>query len=156
MRTFIALVTCITFVVPAVLQSQRKDFAPSSAAEIRVQRMVHELVGKKITMNFKEGEARTGTLVRCTGREFVIDIGGEQETYPARTLRSIILKPGVSEGLLVAVSGLLLGGFGLGVSTLSFENASSAVHWASAAVLALVGGWIGYDTFYQETEIVLP
>ena len=156
MRTFIILFACVMFAFPAPLRSQRKDFAPASTAEIRIQRMVHDLVGKKVTLNLKEGEARTGTLVGCNGREFLIDIGELLETHSAPTVRSIILKPGVSEGLLVALSGLLLGGFGLGVSTLSFENASSAVHWASAAVLALVGGWIGYDTFYQETEIILP
>ena len=156
MRTFIALFACVTFAFPALLRSQLKDFAASSATEIRIQRMVHELVGKKITLNLKEGAARTGMLIRCNGREFVIDIEGGEEIHPAPTVRSIILKPGISEGLLVALSGLLLGGFGLGVSTLSFEEAPAAVHWVTAALLALVGGWVGYDTFYQETEIILP
>ena len=156
MRNLMAFYLCFTFLIPLDLRSQLKSFAPLSTTEIRVQRMVHELTGKTITLNFKEGETRTGTLVRCNGKEFLLDNDGKEETYPVWTVRSIILKPGISEGVLVAVSGMLLGGFGLGVSALSFENAPSALHWATAAVFALIGGWAGYDTFYQETETILP
>ena len=155
MRTalFIMLNIALTLCGMGMTQEQRLS---ESARNMRIQKAVHDLIGKNVTLNFKESESRSGLLVRTAAGELVLDVDGTHEQYPASRVRSLTIRPGVSEGLLVVLSSILVGGFGLGVAELSFEGGSRGIEAGVGAVFALIGGWIGYESFFQDIEIELP
>ena len=154
-RTLSLLVVCAVFTISGVADAQEQT-AAKAGRNMRIQKLVRDVLGKTVTINFKEGTPRKGSLTRANGTEFVLETNGTEEKYPTLAIRSLTIGPGIPEGLLVTISGALLAGFGLGVATLSFEGVSSGVQTAVAVVFGLFGGWIGYESFFQPTEIELP
>jgi hypothetical protein len=155
MRTLSLLVVCAVFTISGVVNAQEQT-ATQAGKNMRIQKLVRDVLGKTVTINFKETTPRKGSLVRASGTEFVLETDGTEEKYPTSAIRSITIGPGIPEGLLVTLSSVLLAGFGLGVATLSFEGVSSGVQTAVAAVFGLFGGWIGYESFFQSVELELP
>lgn len=155
MRVVSVIFLCVTLTVSSVAIAWGQDVS-QSGRNMRIQNLVRDVLGKTVTINFKETTPQSGTLVRANGTEFVLEMDGTEEKYPTSSIRSITIGPGIPEGLLVTLSSVLLAGFGLGVATLSFEGVSSGVQTAVAAVFGLFGGWIGYESFFQPTEIRLP
>jgi hypothetical protein len=155
MRTVSIIIVCIALTLSCIAMAQERGVT-ESRNNMRIQKIVHDVIGKTVTLNFKEGALREGTLTRADGSEFVLETDGAEEKYPTSAIRSLTIGPGVPEGILVVVSSVLVAGFGLGVATLSFEGVSSGVQTAVAAVFGLFGGWIGYESFFQPTEIELP
>jgi hypothetical protein len=123
---------------------------------LKIQRLVHDQIGKSATLNLTNGETRSGVLLRVTGEAFILGVNGAEEQCPISNVRSLTIGPGISEGILVALSSLLVGGFGWGVAELSFNGRSSTAQGAVAIVFAILGGWTGYDSFFQKIEIEMP
>lgn len=155
MRVVSVIFLCAALTVSSV-EIARGQEVSQSGKNMRIQKLVRDALRKTVTINFKETTPRQGTLARANGTEFVLETDGTEEKYPTSAIRSITIGPGIPEGLLVTLSSILLAGFGLGVATLSFEGVSSGVQTAVAVVFGLFGGWIGYESFFQPTEIVLP
>lgn len=155
MRFILFLVVCAALSPLGDLNAQEEN--PSQAGRnMRIQKIVRDILGTTVTLNFRETSPRTGRLVRADATEFVLESDGVAEKYRTITIRSISIGPGISEGLLVVVASVLCGGFGLGVATLSFNETSSGVQSAVALVFGLFGGWIGYENFFQTTELIMP
>jgi len=155
MRTSSLLVVCVVFAISGLVDAQEQT-ATQAGKNMRIQKLVRDVLGKTVTINFKEAGPRKGKLARANGTEFVLERDGAEEKYPTSDIRSITIGPGIPEGLLVTLSSVLLAGFGLGAATLSFEEISSGVQTAVAVVFGLFGGWVGYESFFQPTEIELP
>lgn len=155
MRILLVIIVCAALSPPGDLNAQEQN-ASQLGRNMRIQKIVRDVLGKTVTLNFKEKTSRTGTLVKADAAEFVLESDGTEEKYPTSAIRSLTIGPGVSEGILVVLSSVLVAGFGLGVATLSFEGVSSNIQTAVAVVFGLFGGWIGYESFFQLTEIVLP
>jgi hypothetical protein len=155
MRTLSLFVACLAFILPGVMKAQDRS-ATQLGKNIRIQKIVHDVIGKTVRLNFKEGTPREGTLTRANGGEFVLEIEGVEEKYPTQTIRSLTLSPGIAEGILVVVSSALVAGFGLGAVTLAFDGATSGAQAVVAIVFGIFGGWLGYESFFQEVEIELP
>jgi hypothetical protein len=155
MRILLAIIICAALAPPGKLNAQEQ--IPSQfGRNMRIQKLVRDVIGKTVTLNFKEKSARTGTLVKADETEFVLETDGTKEKYPTSAIRSLTIGPGVPEGILVLLSGVLVSGFGLGVATLSFDGVSSSIQTAVAVVFGLFGGWLGYEGFFQSVEIELP
>jgi hypothetical protein len=155
MRTLSLFVACVAFILPGVVNAQDQGVT-QVGKNLRIQKIVHDVVGKTVRLNFKEGTPREGTLTRANGTEFVLETNGTEEKYPTSAIRSLTIGPGVPDGILVVLSSVLVAGFGLGVVTLSFEGVSSSIQTAVAVVFGIFGGWLGYESFFQEVEIELP
>ena len=154
MRT-LSLLVCAVFTISGVVNAQERA-ATQAGTNMRIQKLVRDVLGKTVTLNFKASEPRAGTLVRANGTEFVLEIDGAEEKFPTQTIRSLTLKPGFAEGILVVVSSALVAGFGLGAATLAFDEVSSRAQTVVAIVFGIFGGWLGYESFFQEVEVELP
>lgn len=155
MRSAIIIILNIALTFTGAATSQ-EQMPSESAKNMRIQKAVHDLIGKTVTLNFKESGSRSGLLVRAAAGEFVLDVDGTEEQYPASGVRSLTIRPGISEGVLVVLSSIIVGGFGLGVAELSFNGGSKSIETGVGAVFALIGAWIGYESFFQDIEIELP
>jgi len=124
--------------------------------DMRIQKLVRDVVGTTITLNFKEHEPVTGTLIRADGTEFIMEVDGATESFPTETIRSYTIKASIAEGFLVLASAGVVGGFGAGASALLFKGLPFSTFRFVAVVFAILGGWIGYDSFFQDIEIALP
>jgi hypothetical protein len=155
MRTLSLFVVFLAFILPGVMNAQEHS-ATQLGKNIRIQKIVHDFLGKTVTLNFRASAPRAGTLVRANASEFVLEIEGAEEKYPTQTIRSLTLSPGIAEGILVVVSSALVAGFGLGAATLVFDGATSGAQAVVAIVFGIFGGWLGYESFFQEVEIELP
>lgn len=155
MRILLAIIVCVTFSPSDGLNAQGQN-SSQFGRNMRIQKLVRDVLSKTVTLNFKESSPRTGILVKADAIEFVLESDSTEEKYPTSGIRSITIGPGVSEGLLVALAGVLCAGFGIGAATLSFDGMSSGAQTAVAAVFGLFGGWIGYGSFFQVTELQLP
>ncbi len=155
MRTVSIIIVCVALTLSCIALAQEHGVT-ESGKNMRIQKIVHDVIGKTVRLNFKEGTPREGTLTRANGSEFVLETDGTEEKYPTSAIRSLTIGPGVPEGLLVVLSSVLVAGFGLGVATLSFEGVSSNIQTAVAVVFGLFGGWIGVESFFQSVELELP
>jgi hypothetical protein len=136
------------------VNAQEKS-TPSVVLNLRIQNIVKDFIGKTVTLNLKDDTSREGCLVRANGSEFVIASDGGEERYATATIKSITINAGFSEGLLVIVSGTIVAGFGLGAATLTITGMSSGGQAAVTLLFGILGGWLGYETFYQPVEIQL-
>jgi len=155
MRVVPVIFLCAVLTVMSVSKARGQDLS-QSGRNMRIQKLVRDVLGKTVTLNFKASEPRAGTLVRANGTEFVLEIDGAEEKFPTQTIRSLTLKPGFAEGILVVVSSALVAGFGLGAATLAIDEVSSRAQTVVAIVFGIFGGWLGYESFFQEVEIEFP
>lgn len=155
MRTVSIIIVCVALALSSIAMAQEHGVT-ESGKNMRIQKIVHDVIGKTVRLNFKEGTPREGTLTRANGSEFVLGTDGTEEKYPTSAIRSLTIGPGVPEGILVVLSSVLVAGFGLGVATLTFDGLSSGMQTAVAIVFGIFGGWLGYESFFQEVEIELP
>lgn len=155
MRIMLITITCAAIMISSA-QIARGQELSQAGKNIRIQKLVRDVLGKNVTLNFKDDTRRNGKLTRANGSEFVLETDTAEEKFATFDIRSVTISPGISEGMLVLLSGVLVAGFGIGVATLSFEGISSAVQTAVAVVFGIFGGWLGYESFFQDSEIVLP
>ena len=121
-----------------------------------IKNLVRNAIGKSVMVNFKTHETITGILIHANENEFIIEKDGDEERFQTETIRSFTIRPGISEGLFVFLTSVFSSGFGAGATTLSFDKVSSNVLLGVAVVFGFFGGWLGYESFFQEDEIVLP
>ncbi len=155
MRALSIILVCVALTLSSIAVAQELGVTESQK-NLRIQKIVHDVFGKTVKLNFKEGMPRKGILTRANASEFVLEIDGAEEKYPTQTIRSLTLSPGISEGILVVVSGALIAGFGLGTTMLLFDGATSGSQAVVAIVFGIFGGWLGYETFFQEVVLELP
>ena len=155
MRTVFLYIFCAAVALSGELNAQEQT-GTLMGKNLRIQKLVRDVLERTITLNFKSGEKKTGSLVRANGIEFTLEIQGTEEIFQTSSIRSFTKKAGLSEGVLVILSAGVVGGFGLGSAALLFNGASSGTLSAAAVVFGLLGGWLGYDSFFQDVEIDLP
>jgi hypothetical protein len=155
MRTVFFFILSISIAQSCELNAQEHT-ATLMGKNLRIQKLVRDVLGRTITLNFKGGETKTGELVRANGIEFTLEVQGTEEIFQTGSIRSFTKKAGLSEGVLVLLSAGVAGGFGLGSTALLFNGASSETLTVAAVLFGLLGGWLGYDSFFQDVEIELP
>ncbi len=151
----ILFILCVSFFLTEHLLAQEHS-AVSSGTKLKIQRLVRDLLGSAVTLNFKDSGTKTGNLVRANGDQFVLEIDGNEEHFETALIHSLTKKAGLSEGILMVASAAVVGGFGLGATALLFEGSSPASLTAVAVVFAVFGGWLGFESFFQDVEVVLP
>jgi hypothetical protein len=155
MKKLTILLLCMIVVDTNMLNAQDR-FATEAGKNLRIQKLVRDVLGKRVTLNFKGNEQKTGTLIRANGIQFTLEIDDKEEMFPTETIRSYSLKPGIGEGILVVLSGSFVAGFGMGAAALSFDGISSTALGAVGFVFGIIGGWLGHESFYQDVEVELP
>ena len=155
MRTLYLFTLCVIFSVSGIVNAQEHT-STLTGKNLRIQKLVRDVLGKKITLNFKANEPKAGTLVRANGIEFILEINGEEEIFLTETIHSYTLKAGFGQGILVFLSGGFVAGFGVGAAALSFNGMSSTSLYGIGVVFGIVGGWLGYESFFQDVEVELP
>ncbi|MDP1675255.1 MAG: hypothetical protein Q8L88_00195 [Bacteroidota bacterium] len=155
MKTLSILALCIIFIGSSVMNAQ-EHAATQAGKNLRIQKLVRDVLGKTVTLNFKDGEPKTGTLIRANGIQFTLEIDDKEEIFQTETIRSYTLKAGLGEGILVFLSAGFVAGFGVGAAALSFEGMTSTSLSAIGVVFGIIGGWLGYESFFQDVEVEIP
>ena len=96
MRGVQVILICIALTVMSVAIARGQELS-ESVRNMRIQKIVRDVIGKTVTLNFKEKLSRTGTLVKANGTEFVLESDGTEEHYPASGIHSITIGPGVPD-----------------------------------------------------------
>lgn len=155
MMTIILVLSSMVSINSNIGNAQEKSI-PSTGNDLRIKKLVRDVIGKTITLNFRSQEHATGTLISADGFEFVVETDGIQENYKTQTIRSFTMEAGIGEGILVVVSACFAAGLGAGAAALSVTGISSGAVGGVGLIFGFLGGWLGYESFFQDVEIDLP
>lgn len=123
---------------------------------LKVRRLVRDVLGKTISLNFFSQESISGILISANGTEFVMEVQGVERTYPTQSIRSYTIKAGIGEGVLVLISGCFAAGLGAGAAALSIDGISASAVGGVGFTFGLLGLWLGVESFFQDVEVELP
>ena len=155
MKTVFLCILSIFCIASGLVVAQEHS-GSSIGNNLRIQKLVRDVIGRTIVLNFKGEGPKTGTLIRANGNEFVLEVEGDEEIFQTQTIHSYTIKAGIAEGILMVISGCFGAGLGAGAAALSVNGISAAAVGGVGFVFGILGGWLGYESFFQDVEVELP
>lgn len=122
---------------------------------IRVRKLAQDWTGRRVRITLTDGKRVAGTFAGADLFDFKLDGFGGRKVFPIDKVKSVTLRPGLGEAVLVLVGGALGGGLTTGIIALTVDNASPETLAGGFAVGAAAGLWWGYRAFFHEVVIEL-
>ncbi|MFB0515758.1 MAG: hypothetical protein ACETWG_04030 [Candidatus Neomarinimicrobiota bacterium] len=150
----VPLLLFLMFASPFSLRAQEQG-ADLSARNIRARKLAQHWQDERVQLTLADGRWIEGQFVGADFYSFTLDVQGEQLVFSIDEVTAVTLKPGPTEAGLALMGGILGGGLGVGIVTLTVPGADPTALATAALLGAGVGLWWGYKTFYQEVVIEL-
>lgn len=139
----------------SMAQAQEFSDFDKNTHRIRIKKIANEWQGAVLTLHTRDGEAVRGRLTKVSGDQYHLLVEGRSIELPIDQVVKVSFNPGMPEALLTLTSAFLGAAFASGtVLILSEEDGTSHV-FKAASIGLLVGGWWGYNTFYESEVIYL-
>jgi len=140
--------------LPLSLSAQQQE-GGLSTRNIRARKLAQNWRGETVQLTLADGRRVVGKFVGADFYSFTLETKDEQFTFSIDEVKAVTLKPGFMEAGLAVAGGILGGGLGAGIVTLTAPGSSVGVVATAAVLGAGAGFWWGYKTFYQEVVIEL-
>lgn len=146
------LMACQPVLLQAQPQGQEAGLTPRN---IRARKLAKNWRGETVQLTLADGRLVVGRFIGADFYNFTLETRDKQVVLPINDVTAVMLKPGLIEAGLTLVSGILGGGLGTGIISLTTPGIGPEVAATVALLGAGAGLWWGYRIFYQEVVIEL-